>query len=112
MQDQKGPPDEDIGRPGPWGANRYQKPGQSPGQSVLTPAGTAPGPEAPPSTPVTREDYESADQIRVGPGCDPPGGDAGQALARGVRTRGGPGSVHRAQFALDGFSHELCKLHG
>lgn len=69
---------QDIGRPGPWGEARYRVPGLSKEQSVLTPPGTSPGPEAPPSTPVTREDYESS------PGKEgedrspePPGGDAG-----------------------------------
>jgi hypothetical protein len=71
-------PDEDIGRPGPWGANRYQKPGDSVDQSVLTPPGTSPNSHDPASTPVTRKDYEFEDDESSGEGSsDPPGGDAG-----------------------------------
>jgi hypothetical protein len=72
------PPDEDIGRPGPWGANRYQKAGDKAGQSVLTPPGTSPNPDTAISTPVTRKDYESAEESAAKEGTpDPPGGDAG-----------------------------------
>jgi hypothetical protein len=71
------PPDEDIGRPGPWGANRYQKPGDKADRSVLTPPGTTPNPDTV-STTVTRKDYESADESAAGERTpEPPGGDAG-----------------------------------
>lgn len=78
MTHDKAPPDEDIGRPGPWGANRYQRPGASVEQSVLTPPGTSPSPDAPVSTPVTRKDYEFPDEEAAKEGSpEPPGGDAG-----------------------------------
>jgi hypothetical protein len=78
MTNRKGPADEDIGRPGPWGANRYQKPGGKVEQSVLTPPGTSPNPDPVVSTPVTRKDYESADgKTRQPASPEPPGGDAG-----------------------------------
>ena len=78
MEPEKEQAPDAIGRPGPWGKRRYQREGQTPDQSVLTPPGSSPYPKGPDSTPVTRKDYllpqeqgsESADG-------DPPGGDAG-----------------------------------
>ncbi len=71
-------PDEDIGRPGPWGTNRYHQPGSREDESVLTPPGTVPGAPGPRVTAVTRKDYEWPDQA---PGKEnnreAPGGDAG-----------------------------------
>ncbi len=65
---------EDIGRPGPWGEGRYEKPGQSVDDSVRTPPGTVPNADKRPSRPVTRKDYESPET----PGStSEPGGDAG-----------------------------------
>ena len=61
----KGTEDEAIGRPGPWGENRYEKKDQPLDQSVLTPPGTSPNEDKPASTPVTRRDYATS------------GGDAG-----------------------------------
>ena len=69
--------DQDIGRPGPWGEGRHRVPGLSKEQSVLTPPGTSPGPVAPPSTPVTRKDYESSAGKDDERSPEPPGGDAG-----------------------------------
>lgn len=72
------PPDEDIGRPGPWGANRYKRPGDEADESVLTPPGTAPNPDPVVSTTVTRQDYESSDEAAAHEDDpEPPGGDAG-----------------------------------
>jgi hypothetical protein len=71
MADNKGTAGEDIGRPGPWGENRYQKPGESIDKSVRTPAGTVPGERPDISTPVTRKDYGIGDDDKA------PGGDAG-----------------------------------
>jgi hypothetical protein len=62
---------EAIGRPGPWGENRYERKGQPLDQSVLTPPRTSPNEDKPISTPVTRRDYGT-------PGGDTDaGGDAG-----------------------------------
>jgi hypothetical protein len=79
MARDKGTTDEDIGRPGPWREGRYQKPGDPPDQSVATPPGTSPSPDAPMSTPVTRKDYELPGEERADKEADvdPPGGDAG-----------------------------------
>ena len=69
---------EDIGRPGPWGEGRYQKPGQSVDESVHTPPGKVPNADKRSSTPVTRKDYESPET--ASPSKDKselPGGDAG-----------------------------------
>jgi hypothetical protein len=68
----QGTVDEAIGRPGPWGENRYEKKDQRLEQSVLTPPGAAPSVDKPASTPVTRRDYigGSGDE-------ETPGGDAG-----------------------------------
>jgi hypothetical protein len=69
---------EDIGRPEPWGEDRYHKPGESVEESVLTPPGTVPNADKRPSTPVTRKDYESPEM--GSPSTDEsgsPGGDAG-----------------------------------
>jgi hypothetical protein len=78
MARKKGTADEDIGRPGPWGEGRYQRDDQPADRSVLTPPGTAPGPQKPVSTPVTRKDYEfPGDDSGQADGSDPPGGDAG-----------------------------------
>jgi hypothetical protein len=52
---------EDIGRPGPWGEGRYQKPGESVDESVRTPPGSVPNSDERPSTPVTRKDYGSSE---------------------------------------------------
>ena len=72
------PTDEDIGRPGPWGEGRYQQRGKPVDQSVLTPPGTSPYPEAPVSTPVTRKDYEFPnEEAAEGESSEPFGGDAG-----------------------------------
>jgi hypothetical protein len=71
-----GPHDEDIGRPGPWGADRYQQPGRKVDQSVLTPPGTVPNPDLTKSTPVTRKDYENKGENHERK-SEPPGGDAG-----------------------------------
>jgi hypothetical protein len=76
MTARKRPQDEDIGRPGPWGADRYQQPGSKPDQSVLTPPGTLPDGDKVVSTPVTRKDYEAAEEHGESD-PDPPGGDAG-----------------------------------
>lgn len=69
-----GTSDEAIGRPGPWGENRFEKKDQPLDQSVLTPPGDSPSVDTPASTPVTRRDYtgesgQSDDET--------PGGDAG-----------------------------------
>jgi hypothetical protein len=74
----KGTTGEDIGRPGPWGEGRYQEPGQSVDESVRTPPGSVPDADKRPSTPVTRDDYESA-ETASSPKDEPesPGGDAG-----------------------------------
>jgi hypothetical protein len=83
----KGTADEAIGRPGPWGENRYEKKDQPLDQSVITPPGTSPNEDKPASTPVTRRDYTTstggAGTGRAGK-CDSgesennaPGGDAG-----------------------------------
>jgi hypothetical protein len=77
MTQSEGSTDEDIGRPGPWSEGRYQQPGQSVDKSVRTPAGTSPNPDAPPSTPVTRKDYELPDSEPTGGSQESPGGDAG-----------------------------------
>jgi hypothetical protein len=60
---------ENIGRPGPWGEDRYQKAGQPVDVSVRTPPGTQPNADKRGSTAVTRRDYESSDR-------DLPPGDA------------------------------------
>ena len=70
MGNSEGTASEDIGRPGPWGEGRYQKPGQSVDESVRTPPGTVPNADKRTSTPVTRRDYGSS-------GTAGPGGDAG-----------------------------------
>lgn len=76
----QGTSDEAIGRPGPWREGRYQSPGNPPDQSVLTPPGSSPNPDAPVSTPVTRKDYELPGEEAHTDGdgkAEPPGGDAG-----------------------------------
>jgi len=65
---------EAIGRPGPWGENRYEKKGQPLDQSVLTPPGDSPTEDKPASTPVTRRDYTGGSGKSDG---ETPGGDAG-----------------------------------
>lgn len=78
MGNSEGKTGEDIGRPGPWGEGRYQKPGQSVDESVRTPPGSAPNADKRSSTPVTRKDYESPET--ASPSKDKselPGGDAG-----------------------------------
>lgn len=79
MGESKGTSDEDIGRPGPWDEDRYQKAGDPVNTSVLTPPGTLPDSDTPVSTPVTRKDYESAAEREQTPAMDsePVGGDAG-----------------------------------
>jgi len=62
MGNNEGTTGEDIGRPGPWGEGRYQKPGQSVDESVRTPPGSAPNADKRSSTPVTRKDYESSEK--------------------------------------------------
>lgn len=78
MGTSKGTKNEEIGRPGPWGEERYQKPGQSVDESVRTPPGEVPNADNRASTPVTRRDYEAPD---IAPPSkdesEPPGGDAG-----------------------------------
>ena len=82
----KGTEDEAIGRPGPWGENRYEQKDQPLDQSVLTPPGTSPHVDKPVSTPVTRRDYaNSGGAGKSSPAKSPaaksenetPGGDAG-----------------------------------
>jgi hypothetical protein len=68
---------EDIGRPGPWGEGRYQKPGQSVDESVRTPPGSVPDADKRSSTPVTRRDYESSGRASPKGDSDVSGGDAG-----------------------------------
>jgi hypothetical protein len=78
MGNSEGTTGEDIGRPGPSGEGRYQKPGQSVDESVCTPPGSAPNADKRSSTPVTRKDYESSET--TSPSKDKselPGGDAG-----------------------------------
>ena len=71
MARNKGTAGEGIGQPGPWGENRYQKPGAPVDQTVQTPPGTVPGAQPDISTSVTRKDYGvEGDQ-------GSPGGDAG-----------------------------------
>jgi hypothetical protein len=80
MAKAEGTTDACIGRPGPWREGRYQQGGQPPDQSVRTPPGTSPNPDAPASTPVTRKDYEFPGQeVRTDKdgNVEPPGGDAG-----------------------------------
>ena len=77
----QGTSDEAIGRPGPWGENRYEKKGQPLDQSVLTPPGASPSVDKPASTPVTRRDYTGGSG-KSGGGSgksdnETPGGDAG-----------------------------------
>ena len=74
MGKREGTTGEDIGRPGPWGEGRYEKPGQSVEESVRTPRGTVPNADRRSSTPVTRKDYESPETIGS---TSEPGGDAG-----------------------------------
>jgi hypothetical protein len=79
----KGTADEAIGRPGPWGENRYEKKDQPLDQSVVTPPGTSPNEDKPASTPVTRRDYAISTTGSAGMGDsgksenNAPGGDAG-----------------------------------
>ena len=78
MGKSEGTTSEDIGRPGPWGEGRYQKPGQSVDESVRTPPGSVPNADKRSSTPVTRKDYESSET--ASPSQDKselPGSDAG-----------------------------------
>jgi hypothetical protein len=78
MGNSEGTTGEDVGRPGPWGEDRFQKPGQSVDESVRTPPGSAPNADKRSSTPVTRKDYESSET--ASPSKDKselPGGDAG-----------------------------------
>jgi hypothetical protein len=77
MADTKESTDESIGRPGPWKETRYRRPGDPIDQSVETPAGTAPNPDAPKSTPVTRKDYAFPGEEVPTNKSEPPGGDAG-----------------------------------
>jgi hypothetical protein len=78
MGKSEGTSGEDIGRPGPWGEGRYQGPGQSVDDSVRTPAGGVPNADKRSSTPVTREDYESAATASAPvDNSELPGGDAG-----------------------------------
>jgi len=70
---------EAIGRPGPWGENRYEKKDQPLDQSVLTPPGASPTVDKPASTPVTRRDYTGGSGNGGSEKSDEetPGGDAG-----------------------------------
>ena len=78
MGNSEGTSGEDIGRPGPWGEGRYQKPGQPVNESVRTPPGTVPNADKRSSTPITRKDCESSET--ASPSKDKselPGSDAG-----------------------------------
>lgn len=78
MGNSEGASGEDIGRPGPWGEGRYQKPGQPVDESVRTPPGSAPNADKRPSTTVTRKDYESPGTASPSNDeAESPGGDAG-----------------------------------
>jgi hypothetical protein len=78
MGNSEGTTGQDIGRPGPWGEGRYQKPGQSVDESVRTPPGSAPNADKRSSTPVTRKDYESSETASPSKGkSELPRGDAG-----------------------------------
>jgi hypothetical protein len=54
---------EDIGRPGPWGEDRYQQRGQPVDKSVRTPPAQQPNADKRGSTPVTQGDYESSETV-------------------------------------------------
>jgi len=58
MRQASGSSDDSIGRPQEWREGRYQQPGTSPKQTVITPPRTKPASNDPVSTPVTRRDYE------------------------------------------------------
>jgi len=78
MGKSEGKTGEDIGRPGPWGESRYQKPGQSVDESVRTPPGSVPDADKRPSTTVTWKDYESSETASQSKDkSELPGGDAG-----------------------------------
>jgi hypothetical protein len=77
MEKNDGTSGEDIGRPGPWGEDRYQQPGKSVDQSVRSPPGSVPNADKRSSTPVTRLDYESPETSESGQESESPGGDAG-----------------------------------
>jgi hypothetical protein len=77
MTERNNDPDEDIGRPGPWGEGRYHRKGQRIDRSVRTPAGSAPTNDTAVSTPVTRKDYELPGDEGHRKPPDPPGGDGG-----------------------------------
>jgi len=78
MGNSEGTTSEDIGRPGPWGEGRYQKPGQSVDESVRTPPGSAPNADTRSSSPVTRKDYESSETASLSKDkSELPGSDAG-----------------------------------
>lgn len=78
MGKSEGTSGEDIGRPGPWGEGRYQKPGQSVDESVRTPPGSVPDADKRVSTPVTRRDYQSSEEAASSKDeTESPGGDAG-----------------------------------
>lgn len=51
-----GSSDEAIGRPGPWSEGRYQEKGEPVDESVTKEPQALP--KGPPSTPVSREEYE------------------------------------------------------
>jgi hypothetical protein len=78
MGKSEGTSGEDIGRPGPWGEGRYQKPGQSVDESVRTPPGSVPNADKRASKPVTRRDYQSSEEAASSTNdSESPGGDAG-----------------------------------
>jgi hypothetical protein len=54
---------EDIGRPGPWGEDRYQEAGQPAGVSVKTPPGSVPNADKRGSKPVAQREYTSAEAV-------------------------------------------------
>ena len=90
MGKSEGTSGEDIGRPGPWGEGRYQKPGQSVDESVRIPPGSVPDADKRASSkPVTgvitslREAASSKDDPES-PGGDAltVGGTAGSAARR------------------------------
>jgi hypothetical protein len=77
MAKSEGSTDESVGRPKPWREGRYQRGGRSVDETVQTPPGTSPNPDTPPSTPVTKKDYDPTWKPSNDRDSEPPGGDAG-----------------------------------
>ena len=71
MGNSEGTTGEDIGRPGPWGEGRNQKPGQSVDESVRTPSKGKP--ESPPIKLPNPPDDTQPETPKVG-SRDAPGG--------------------------------------